>query len=150
MRCRKRPPSALHTQVPRRTSDSTRSRNRREDELSRERAIATVGHGRNAENLLDLSEDATEEVNGLANTLAMNVAASASTGANTLDDLLGLFDTTASVTAAQPSAPLGRPPGLATSVGAGRGLVSTTHVFVAGNAADPSHKIKMASYDFFC
>lgn len=69
---------------------------RREDELSRERAIATVVQGQNAENLLDFSEDGNEEVNGLANTLALSVNPGPSLAPTSqLDDLLGLFDTAA-------------------------------------------------------
>jgi hypothetical protein len=88
---------------------------RREEDFSRERAIATVVQGQNAENLLDFDDDPvdgdapismlSQSANGLGAGLgAASVGgvgaaaggggggAAAAAAANPLDDLLGLFD----------------------------------------------------------
>ncbi|PLW08010.1 hypothetical protein PCANC_19052 [Puccinia coronata f. sp. avenae] len=92
-----------------------RKANEREEDFSRERAIATVVQGQNAENLLDFDDDPvdgdapismlSQSANGLGAGLgAASVGgvgaaaggggggAAAAAAANPLDDLLGLFD----------------------------------------------------------
>lgn len=92
-----------------------RKANEREEDFSRERAIATVVQGQNAENLLDFDDDLVDgeqpismlpkSANGLGvlNGGLNPSAANVTSATNPLDDLLGLFDSSISLTAHNPS-----------------------------------------------
>jgi len=92
-----------------------RKANEREEDFSRERAIATVVQGQNAENLLDFDDDLVDgeqpismlpkSANGLGvlNGGLNPSAANVTSATNPLDDLLGLFDSSMSLTPHNPS-----------------------------------------------
>jgi len=92
-----------------------RKANEREEDFSRERAIATVVQGQNAENLLDFDDDVVDgeqpismlakSANGLGvlNGGLSSSSANVTSATNPLDDLLGLFDSSISLTAHNPS-----------------------------------------------
>lgn len=87
---------------------------RREEDFSRERAIATVVQGQNAENLLDFDDDPVDgeqpismlpkSANGLGvlNGGLDPSAANVTSATNPLDDLLGLFDSSIGLTVHNP------------------------------------------------
>lgn len=91
-----------------------RKANEREEDFSRERAIATVVQGQNAENLLDFDDDPVDgeqpismlpkSANGLGvlNGGLDPSAANVTSATNPLDDLLGLFDSSIGLTVHNP------------------------------------------------
>lgn len=74
-----------------------RKANEREEDFSRERAIATVVQGQNAENLLDFDDEPINEgdqhrTSNMLGSSTVNGRSTTTAATNPLDDLLGLFD----------------------------------------------------------
>ncbi|WAQ89721.1 hypothetical protein PtA15_11A412 [Puccinia triticina] len=93
-----------------------RKANEREEDFSRERAIATVVQGQNAENLLDFDDDPVDgepamlskSTNGLGSLTGGGLASTSTnvtSAMNPLDDLLGLFDSSMTLSSASQNPP---------------------------------------------